>query len=410
MKKSSLDLNYLTYCMKNILLLIILLFSLSCYSQFITVDETYTTQELIEDILINSPCSGTSNYLAVTGTDFGEGNGIAAFNANGSDFPYQEGIILSSGFVSNAPGPNLHPNTNNDGSTNWPGDSDLDAFTNVNPSTNASFIQFDFIPAISTISFNFLFVSDEYNQFYECSYSDAFAFIITDQVTGVAVNLAVLPGTTIPIECTNIHPDVTELCPSINELYFEKYNFSPFNDENTAAINFNGQTVSLVAEGEVVVGNPYTIKLVVGDDGNGFSDTILDSAVFLEAGSFNTPSITDPISDYQLCDNDGDGSETFDLTSKYDEIVNTLTDITLTYYNTEADANADTNAIATPSAYYSSGAETIWVRAINTEGCTSVGFFNLIIDTAPLFTEVPLFQICDDTSPDGFTEFDLDSL
>ena len=122
------------------------------------------------------------------------------------------------------------------------------------------------------------------------------------------------------------------------------------------------------------------------------------------------PSITDPISDYQLCDNDGDGSETFDLTSKYDEIVNTLTDITLTYYNTEEDANTDTNAIVTPSAYYSSGTETIWVRAINTEGCTSVGFFNLIIDTAPLFTEVPLFQICDDTTPDGFTEFDLDSL
>ena len=63
------------------------------------------------------------------------------------------------------------------------------------------------------------------------------------------------------------------------------------------------------------------------------------------------PSITDPISDYQLCDNDGDGSEIFDLTSKYDEIVNTLTDVTLTYYNTEADANADTNAIVTPSAY-----------------------------------------------------------
>ena len=122
------------------------------------------------------------------------------------------------------------------------------------------------------------------------------------------------------------------------------------------------------------------------------------------------PSITDPISDYQLCDNDGDGSEIFDLTSKYDEIVNTLTDVTLTYYNAEADANADTNAIVTPSAYVSSGSETIWVRAINTEGCTSVGFFNLIIDTEPLFTEVPLFQICDDNSPDGFTEFDLDSL
>jgi len=122
------------------------------------------------------------------------------------------------------------------------------------------------------------------------------------------------------------------------------------------------------------------------------------------------PSITDPISDYQLCDNGGDGSETFDLTSKYNEIVNTLTDITLTFYNTEADANADLNAIATSSAYISSGTETIWLRAINTEGCTSIGFFNLIVNTAPLFTEVPLFQICDDDTPDGFTEFDLDSL
>ena len=122
------------------------------------------------------------------------------------------------------------------------------------------------------------------------------------------------------------------------------------------------------------------------------------------------PSITGPISDYQLCDNDGDGSETFDLTSKYDEIVNTLTDITLTYYNTEADANADTNAIATPDSYNSEGTETIWISALNLEGCTTVGSFNLVIDTVPLFTEVPLFQICDDTTPDGFTEFDLDSL
>ena len=122
------------------------------------------------------------------------------------------------------------------------------------------------------------------------------------------------------------------------------------------------------------------------------------------------PSITSPISDYRLCDNDGDGSETFDLTSKNDEIVNTQIDIILAFYNTETEANTDTNAIATPSAYISSGTETIWVRDINTEGCTSVGFFNLIIDTAPLFTEVPLFQICDDNTTDGFTEFDLGSL
>ena len=51
------------------------------------------------------------------------------------------------------------------------------------------------------------------------------------------------------------------------------------------------------------------------------------------------PTITNPISDYFICDNDNDSTETFNLTTKYDEIVNTLTGITLTYFNTEPDAN-----------------------------------------------------------------------
>jgi gliding motility-associated-like protein len=121
------------------------------------------------------------------------------------------------------------------------------------------------------------------------------------------------------------------------------------------------------------------------------------------------PSITDPISEYPLCDNNEDGTEIFDLTSKYDEIVNTLSDITLTYYNTEFDAIEGRNAILTPTTYTSAGAETIWVLAVNLEGCVTVSSFELIIDTVPTYTEVPLFQVCDDDTPDGLTEFDLDS-
>ncbi|RLA40286.1 MAG: hypothetical protein DRR06_17685, partial [Gammaproteobacteria bacterium] len=120
------------------------------------------------------------------------------------------------------------------------------------------------------------------------------------------------------------------------------------------------------------------------------------------------PTITDPISDYFICDNDQDGTEIFDLTTKYAEIVNTLPNITLTYYNTQADADSDTNPIATPNSYTSSG-ETIWVRAENAEGCITVGSFNLVLGTVPIYTEVPLFTSCDDGISDGFTEFDLDS-
>jgi len=59
------------------------------------------------------------------------------------------------------------------------------------------------------------------------------------------------------------------------------------------------------------------------------------------------PTITDPIEDYELCDNDEDLTEVFDLTSKYDEIVNTLADITLSYYTDPIDADTGTNPIPT---------------------------------------------------------------
>ncbi|MEZ4858860.1 MAG: choice-of-anchor L domain-containing protein [Flavobacteriaceae bacterium] len=266
--------------MKRLLLPIVLFFSWFGYGQ-ITVDETLTTQQLVEDILISGTCADVSNFSQSTGTNFGDVNGIGAFFRNGSDFPFESGIILTSGNVANAPGPNLV--VHSDGGFGWPGDADLEAQTTATNTNNASWIQFDFTPLIPQISFDFIMASEEYNEFFECSFSDAFAFILIDQVTGVVQNLAVLPGTTIPIEVTNIRPDVPGQCAAVNPEYFDKYNFFPYNDENLAAIDFNGQTVELTAMGDVVVGNPYTIKLVIADEG----DTAFDIAVFLEAGSFN---------------------------------------------------------------------------------------------------------------------------
>ncbi|MGV6829779.1 MAG: choice-of-anchor L domain-containing protein [Flavobacteriales bacterium] len=255
--------------------------NISCLSGIFEINESFTTQELVEDILFDSNCVALSNFSQSTGTNFGDVNGIAAFNSNGSDFPYQTGIVLSSGNVQNVPGPNL--DIHSDGGFDWPGDADLEANTTATDTNNASYIQFDFTPSIDQISFNFLLASEEYNQLFECEYSDAFAFILTDQNTGVVQNLAVLPGTNIPIEVTNIHPDVPGLCNAINEEYFDKYNFSPYNNENEATIDFNGQIISLQAVGDVIVGNQYTIKLVMADE----TDTAYDSAVFIEAGSFN---------------------------------------------------------------------------------------------------------------------------
>ena len=263
---------------KLILLLCILVFPLFGKAQ-ITVDETLTTQELVENYLVSGTCSQVSNFLQSTGTNFGDVNGIAAFDGNGSDFPFASGIVLCSGQVAETPGPNT--NLMSDGGFGWPGDADLEANTTATNTNNASWIQFDFVPIIPQISFDFIMASEEYNQNFECTFSDAFAFILIDQVTGAVQNLAVLPGTTTPIEVTNIREDVPGQCTAVNPEYFDRYNFLPFNDPVTSAINLNGQTVQLTALGDVTPGNTYTIKLVVADE----SDTAYDIAVFLEAGS-----------------------------------------------------------------------------------------------------------------------------
>ncbi len=247
----------------------------------ITIDASLTTQELVQDVLITGSCAETSNFSSLTGTDFGDVNGIGAFDSNGSDFPFSSGVVLYTGDVNLVPGPNL--TVESSGGIDWPGDADLEAATGLTTTNNASWIQFDFVPLTEQLNFDFIMASEEYNQNFECDFSDAFAFILTDQTTGTSENLAVLPGTTTPIQVTNIHPEVPGDCPAINEEFFGQYNFTPFNDENTSATNMNGQTVELTATGDVVIGNTYTIKLVVADD----QDTAFNMAVFIEAGSFN---------------------------------------------------------------------------------------------------------------------------
>jgi hypothetical protein len=201
--------------MKKIILFFFTFYS-SLVSGQITKHETLTAQELVEDVLINSPCAEVSNIGQRTGTDFGNVNGIASFDANGSDFPFATGVVLMSGDVSLAPGPNNFGNTLSTGDGSWPGDADLEANTTANNTNNASSIQFNFVPQIDQINFNFIFASEEYNRGFECSFSDAFAFILTDQITGVVQNLAVIPGTTTPIEVTNVRYGIPGQCDDIN--------------------------------------------------------------------------------------------------------------------------------------------------------------------------------------------------
>ncbi|WP_273289547.1 choice-of-anchor L domain-containing protein, partial [Winogradskyella sp.] len=239
--------------------------------------DTFTPEELIEDVLVNSPCATVSNIISSTGVDFNpaEPNGIGYFFSNGIDFPFEDGILLTSGNASRARGPNN--NFLGDGTNAWPGDADLNAQIAGVDSHNATFIQFDFTPLADNISFDFIMASEEYDMGgFECQFSDAFAFLLTDS-SGVTTNLAVLPGTTTPILVTNIHPD-NGTCGAANPQFFGEYI-----PNNGPPISFDGRTTVFTAQSAVTPGENYTIKLVVADD----RDNIYDTGVFLKAGSFD---------------------------------------------------------------------------------------------------------------------------
>ncbi|MFH4966136.1 choice-of-anchor L domain-containing protein [Gaetbulibacter sp. M235] len=248
------------------------------FGQNVQVDsQTYTPQQLIEDILIDSNCITNVVVINVVGGNFGgTDQSYGYFDASGTTFPFQSGIVLSTGKLANVEGPN---NTlSDDNATNWVGDNDLEYVLNENNTINATIIEFEFTAIVSQISFRYLFASEEYqiNNANTCQYSDLFGFLIRNVNDSQYENIALIPNTQTPVKVTTVHPNIPGGCSAQNEAYFGSWNNS------SAPINFNGQTAVLTATANTVPNETYHVKLVIADEQN----YRYDSAVFLEAGSF----------------------------------------------------------------------------------------------------------------------------
>ncbi|MAQ00175.1 MAG: hypothetical protein CMC51_05150 [Flavobacteriaceae bacterium] len=243
----------------------------------------YTVDELVTDVLIDSECNQAFNVTSSTGIDFGSTNGIGYFESNGSSWPFEDGLIMTSGDVANAIGPESGVLV--DGGFEWPGDGDLEAFIpglNAGDTNNASIIEFDFVPVTNNMSFDFIFAAEEYGTF-QCTFTDAFAFLLTDS-SGNTTNLAIVPGTDDPISVLTVRDDqYNGACESVNAEWFANYYGPGGLPPLTSPTNFIGHTEVMTASATVIPNEVYTIKLVVADDG----DTIYDSAVFIDGGSFD---------------------------------------------------------------------------------------------------------------------------
>ncbi|WP_179367600.1 choice-of-anchor L domain-containing protein, partial [Winogradskyella forsetii] len=234
-------------------------------------ESSFSLEELVENVLVSGGCSGVDNFsVQVNGNPNQLGTKSYGYFTKGGavGFPFEEGIILTTGVASEAG--NLIDNTlvsNNNGQA---GDDDLGTALGQTDLNDATFVKFNFVPTASIIEFRYLMASEEYDGNTECNFADSFAFLLREVGTTTYTNLAVLPDGT-PVSVTNINNSGN--CTD-NPAYFEGYNIGE--------TNYGGRTVVLTASAAVTPNVTYEIKLVVADEG----DSIWDSAIFLEAGSF----------------------------------------------------------------------------------------------------------------------------
>lgn len=251
--------------------------------QSILTSDRFSVEELVKDIFAKGTCDNISNIQSI-----GNSRGIGYFE-NGQDIiGLDKGIILSTGEIKDAKG----PNDKNDHSGNFEddsGDRDLNLMA-TDVIKDAVGIEFDFVPLDSFVTFRYVFASEEYCEFVGSRYNDVFGFFIegpgiNGNYSNQAKNVALIPNTDDPVAINSVNHKHNPEFYIGNERREDARSCdlgnlsTPFSE----VIQYDGFTKRLVATLKLYPCQTYHIRLVVADVG----DYFYDSAVFLEAGSFN---------------------------------------------------------------------------------------------------------------------------
>lgn len=231
---------------------------------------TQTPQDLVAALLGKG--SVTVDNMSITYT--GAAAAASTFTGGEGIIGFDSGIILSSGLVTNVVGPNTEDFVT--GTNGQPGDPDLDAIVaDAGVTTfDAAALEFDFVPSHDVITFQYVFASDEYNEFANSPFNDAFGFFLD------GVNVALLPDGVTPVSINTVNGGNPLGTGAVNPQFYVNNDL----DDGGGSLNtqMDGLTVVLQVEVQVTPGQSYHIKLVVADTG----DDLFDSSVFIRAGSF----------------------------------------------------------------------------------------------------------------------------
>ncbi|WP_425091757.1 choice-of-anchor L domain-containing protein [Tropicimonas sp. S265A] len=218
----------------------------------LTVTPTEDATTLANSILGTGVTISSATYTSNDGVN----NLSAGGFSDGGVIGISDGIIITSGTAASAVGPNSADNTSGPGSQ--------------------SSLKIEFETQTGDLFFNYVWASEEYNEFVNSSFNDTFDFLLSGPgITGTE-NIALIPGTNQPVEIDTVNNNV-------NSQFYNDNDFGDFGGNPPFDIEYDGFTDVLLASATgLTIGETYTLEMIVSDTG----DSAFDSAVFIQGGTF----------------------------------------------------------------------------------------------------------------------------
>ena len=262
--------------MKNILLVFLFSFFLSG----ISFCQLQVTGENNADTLA-SKLTGTGLTISNATLNCPAG-ACGTFNGANSNIGIGSGVLLTTGSVMNAVGPNLSSSISLSNGTTF-NDPDLMAI-DPNAINDVCILEFDAVTQCDTIYVKFVFGSDEYPEFVGSSYNDAFGIFVTGPNPSgppySGYNMTTIPSTTNPVSINNVNNGTA--CPTTGPCMNCSYYVDNCTIDSNSTVEYDGFTQLIFKSLVVTPSQSYHFKYAIADAG----DYIFDSGVFFSLNSF----------------------------------------------------------------------------------------------------------------------------
>jgi len=304
------------------LLTLLLLAGIVTQAQTLTVNTGSSATQLVQDVLIGSG-------VQVSNIEYtGNAAAVGSFDGSSSNIGLGSGVIIATGKAVDAVGPNntVAGEITEEGTEFFgPGDAQLTAISSK-LTFDAAILEFDFVPSADSVQFKYVFASNEYMNFVGAEWNDVFAFLISGPGISGEQNLALVPGSANAVTIDNVNADT-------NSQFYIDNGDNP-GEQGGQSVSYNGFTKVLTARIVLMRCETYHIRLAIADGG----DEKYDSAVFLEAGSFSTPSVfLDAQSSYSASANEEvliEGCSTMSITFERSEPLDNPLTVNLVFSGT----------------------------------------------------------------------------